>query len=130
MPHWVHGDRSERGQATVELVLALPILAVVIMAFVEASLIGADQVRVSHAAREGARVAAVDPDEAAVDRAVEASGLPGAEVGVSPTSSERSLGGPVTVSVAYHPEPHVPLIGHLFTFLTLRAEATMRVEQP
>jgi hypothetical protein len=122
--------RRERGQATVELVLALPILVVVVMAFVEAAMIGADQVRVSHAAREGARMATVDPAAAAVDRAVEASGLPGAEVEVTPGSSERRLGGPVTVSVAYHPKAHVPLIGHLFTLLTLRAEATMRVEQP
>lgn len=120
----------ERGQATVELVLALPILAIVIMAFVEVAMIGADRVRVSHAAREGARMAAVDSDPAAVDRAVEASGLPGAEVEVMPGSTERRLGGPVTVSVTYHPKAHVPLIGDLFTRLTLHAEATMRVEQP
>ncbi len=122
--------RRERGQATVELVLALPILAVVIMAFVEAAMIGADQVRVSHAAREGARMAAVDPDVAAVDSAVEASGLVGAEVEVTPAAAERRLGGPVTVSVTYHPKAHVPLIGDLFTILTLYGEATMRVEQP
>ena len=122
--------RRERGQATVELVLALPILAVVIMAFVEAAMIGADQVRVLHAAREGARMAAVDPDVAAVDSAVEASGLVGAEVEVTPAAAERRLGGPVTVSVTYHPKAHVPLIGDLFTILTLHAEASMRVEQP
>lgn len=126
----VRAVRREAGQATVELVLALPILAVVIMAFVEASLVGADQVRVSHAAREGARVAAVDPDPAAVDRAVAESGLPGASVDVSPPPAERQQGGPVTVTVEYHPESHIPLIGELFARLTLRAEATMRVEQP
>lgn len=122
--------RRERGQATVELVLALPILAVVIMAFVEAAMLGADQVRVSHAAREGARMAAVDPDVSAVEGAVEASGLPGAEVEVTPATAERRLGGPVTVSVKYQPRAHMPLIGNLFTLLTLHAEATMRVEQP
>jgi Flp pilus assembly protein TadG len=125
-------DRNGRegGQATIELALALPILVLVILAFLEASLVGADQVRVSHAAREGARVAAVKPETEAIEAAVRASGLSGAEVEIDPPPSQRTQGGAVTVTVRYHPRGHIPLIGELFTNLTLTSEATMRVEVP
>ena len=52
--------RRERGQATVELALGLPVVLLGVLLVVQVGLVVADQVRVVHAAREGVRVAAVD----------------------------------------------------------------------
>ncbi len=122
--------RGHDGQATVELALVLPILAVIVLAFLEVAMLGADQIRVVHAAREGARVAAVKPGTTDIEAAVEASGLPGASVEVRPPEAERRQGGAVTVEVTYGPEARIPLIGALFDGVTLSSVATMRVEQP
>ena len=122
--------RREEGQATVELALCLPLLALVLAALFEASMIAADQVRVWHAAREGARHAVVDPSEQSTESAAESVGLSPLEVEVTPESHHRVAGEPLTVRIAYEPDTHVPLIGKLFDGITLRASATMRIEQP
>ena len=50
---------GERGQAALEFALCLPILALLLLALVQVGLVVCDQVAVVHAAREGARAAAV-----------------------------------------------------------------------
>lgn len=121
---------DQRGQSTVELALCLPLVAIVLAVVVQVGVIARDRVRVWHAAREGARVAAVDPDADAVRRAAESSGLEPLTISVEPEVIERRQGEPVTVRVAYSPSLRVPVIGRLFENLTLDAEASMRIEQP
>ena len=121
---------GEGGQATVEMALCLPLLALVLAALFEASMIAADQVRVWHAAREGARHAAVDPSLDATHRAAEGVGLRPLRIEVTPESHHRVAGEPLTVRVSYEPDGRVPLIGRLFGGIELRAAATMRIEQP
>lgn len=121
--------RDEPGQATVELALCLPLLALVFAGLVEASLVALDQVRVWHAAREGARAAAVEPDPAAAKEAATRSGLQDLEVEVEPGAEERAPGRPATVSVAYPYESRVPVLGAAFEGLVLRGEATTRIER-
>lgn len=121
---------DERGQSTVELALCVPIVALLLAAVVEVGLVVADQGRVWHAAREAARVATVDDDHAQIQAAVVRTGLKGAEILVEPRSIYRRQGEPVTVSLRYRPPGHVPLIRELVDSIELRAEATMRVEQP
>lgn len=123
-------SRDERGQATVELALCLPLLALVCAGLVEASLLALDQVRVWHAAREAARVAAVEPDPAAARKAAEGSGLEALDVSVSPASQERAAGRATTVSLAYRYDGRVPFAGAAFETVVLRAEATTRIERP
>ncbi len=60
--------RNDRGQATVEFALVLPLLVVCIAGLVWVGQVVTLQVRLEHAAREGARAAAVEPEFAA-DRA-------------------------------------------------------------
>jgi hypothetical protein len=88
-----------------------------------------DQVLVVHAAREAAREAAVDPDPAAARRAAaEGSSLQIPRLHV--TVSERGRpGSRVRVDVRYRAPTDVPLVGAALGSLTLRASATMRVEQ-
>ena len=121
---------DQRGQATVELALCLPIVAIVLAVIVQVGVIARDHVKVWHAAREAARVAAVDPDEEAITRAAESAGLRPITVTVEPDVIERRQGEPVTVTVEHPPSLRVPVIGRLFEALTLDAEASMRIEQP
>ena len=57
----------ERGQATVEFALVLPLILFGLMAILQVGLVVRDQVAVVHAAREAARAASVDRDPAARD---------------------------------------------------------------
>lgn len=121
--------RSSRGQATVELVLALPILVVIIAAVIEIGALAVDHVRLWNAAREGARAAAVDPDGAAAERAAARAAPRGVSVEVVPLPQYRRQGQPVTVRVTYRPGGRTPL-GAVLSKVTLTAAATMRIERP
>jgi TadE-like protein len=121
---------GERGQSTVELALCLPILALVLTAAVEVSLLALDQVRLWHAAREAARVAVVDPDEDAIREAAEDSGLDHLRVSVDPGPAHRVQGEPLTARLAYTPDARVLLLEPLLSRLELRATSVMRIEQP
>jgi Flp pilus assembly protein TadG len=121
---------NERGQTTVELALCLPIVILVLAGVVEVGLIVADQARVWHAAREAARVAAVDDDEREIAYAATRAGLKPLDIEIEPDAIHRRQGDPVTVSVTYQPEGRVPMIGRLFERLELSGTASMRIEQP
>ena len=113
-----------------ELALCLPLLAVVVAAALEVVLLGVDQVRLWHAAREAARVAVVEPDQAEARRAVDRVGLEQVDVSIDPEAAYRVRGRPLEVNLVYHPVGHVPLLSALIERLELRASATMRIEEP
>jgi Flp pilus assembly protein TadG len=120
--------RREGGQATVEVALLLPLVATMLLAVVQVGLVVRDQVLVVHAAREGARAAAVDPTpEAAREGAEAAARLDPRRLRVD-LSGDTDLGGRLTVTVTYRSPTTVPLVGPLLGDRTLTAEATMRVE--
>jgi Flp pilus assembly protein TadG len=120
------GDRGDRGQATVELALALPIVCTLLLGVVQVAVVVADQLAVDLAAREGARAAAVAADPAGAARqAAERA------VSVRPLDVEvRSGGGTVTVSVRHTDHTDVPLIGLLVGDVVVSASATMVLEPP
>lgn len=122
--------RRQDAQASLELALCLPFVAVLLAALVEVGLLVADQTRLWHAAREAVRVAAVSPDGEEIRAAAETAGLTPLEVSVRPSSTGRVHGEPVTVSLSYRPPGHVPLVGQLIARFDMRAGATMRIEQP
>ena len=121
--------RRERGQATVELALGLPVVLLGVLLVVQVGLVVADQVRVVHSAREAVRVAAVD-DRASETRraALTAAGLRPARTAVE-ISGRGPPGGRVRVAVTYRAPTEVPLAGALLPDITLRSHATMRVER-
>jgi Flp pilus assembly protein TadG len=118
----VIADR-QRGQASVELALALPLLVIWLLAIVQLTLIVRDQLAVIHAAREGARAAAVSasPGSAASAAARQA-------IKESPLSVNTATGSTVTVQVSYASRTNVPLVGALLPDITVRATATMQWE--
>jgi hypothetical protein len=124
-----HPSGRDHGQATVELALVLPLIALVLTALVQAVVVARDQLLVVHAAREAARAAAVDPAPGAARHAAELSGPldPGRlEVDVS---GRAGAGSRVRTVVRYRQPTDLPLVGRLVGDVTLRAEATMRVER-
>jgi hypothetical protein len=119
----------QRGQATVELALGLPVVLIGVLLVVQVGLVVADQVRVVQAAREGVRVAAVD------DRPGEARRAALGAAGLEPARTEVEVAGRgppgawVLVVVTYRAPTEVPLAGALLPDVIVRARATMRVER-
>ena len=119
----------EEGQSTVELALVLPLVVVVLLAVVQVGLVVRDQVLVVHAAREGAREAAVEPaPDAARQAAVAGSSLEADRLDVA-VSGRGAAGSRVRVEVRYRAPTRVPVVGAVLGDLTLEATATMRVER-
>lgn len=120
--------RDGGGQASVELALVLPVVAVLLLTVVQTGLVVRDQVQVVHAAREAARQAAVDPAAGAPRRAaVAASSLEPGRLGVvvgRPAGRE----GLVKVDVSYRSPTSAPIIGALLPDIVLHARASMRRE--
>ncbi len=120
---------SSDEQSTIELALCLPALVVVIGFMLEVGFVATDQVRVWHAAREAARVAAVTGDSAAILDAARGPGLDSASVVVTPGGAGRSQGGAVTAAVTMKHPASIPVIGKLLG-VVLEGSATMRIESP
>jgi Flp pilus assembly protein TadG len=120
----------QRGSATVEFALILPMLFVVTLGLVQVSLLGRDQLLVEAAARAGARAAAVTDDQAAVVGAAlrAAPTLDPATLSVT-TVREGGRGDPVRVDVTYGDPMRVPFIEWLVgSVVDLHAGAVMRQE--
>ena len=122
-------SRGDGGQTTVELALALPVVAVVALGLLQVGLVVRDQILVTHAAREAVRAAAVSDDPAAPQAAAErgATGLDPARLRVAVVQREEP-GGSVEVRVTYRAATELPLVGPLVGDADLQASAVMRVE--
>ena len=119
------GRRSATGQATVEFTILLPAVAVVALALVQLGLVVHARVMVTHAAREGVRVAAVGGDDDAVVRTVAVAG------GLHPSRVRVAVdraGGRATVRIDYDASTDVAIVGELLGDVALSATATMRLE--
>jgi hypothetical protein len=121
---------GDRGQATVELALCLPLVAILLVVLMQVGVVVCDQTRLWHAAGEAAREASVDPDPGQIAQVAERSGLAPISLSVRPQSPYRSQGLPVTVALDYSPRSILPLLGRLVGGIRLHATATMRIEQP
>ncbi len=116
----------DRGQATVELALSLPLLCLFLCGLVQVAVIARDQVAVQLAAREAARAAAVAADARgegtrAAERATTLRPL-------HVTITEAA--GRVTATVTYADPTSVALIGPLLPEVGVTASVTMAVEPP
>lgn len=124
-----HRRVDGRGQATVELALILPLVALLLLALVQAAMVARDQVLVAHAAREAARAAAVADDVDATRRAAEQAGPLAAERLDVEVSGRSGVGSRVRVVVSYTVPTRLPLVGRAIDDVVLTASASMRVER-
>lgn len=115
----------DRGQATVEFALILPVLVLAVLAVIQVALVVRDHVALVHAAREAARAASVDPDPSRAVRAAHRT-LPQSKVDVG---ARPRVGEPITVTVTYTSHTDLPLVGPLFPDPTLTSSVSMRVEK-
>jgi len=116
---------KDRGQATVEFALLLPFFALLLLVIIQVGLVVHARVMVTHAAREGARAAAVGASDDDIRQAVAVAGdLPVHRLRVEVTRRN----GAVSVSVFYVDPTSVPLIGAMLSDVELAATATMRLE--
>ncbi len=121
---------GDRGSASVEFALVLPLVLTMALVLVQIGLFVKDQLVVEEAARAGARQAAVTTDdESARQAAVNAA------VGLDPSrldvTVERDGGGgdPVSVTVVYHAPVAIPIVRWLLpSVVDLSATASMRQE--
>ena len=116
----------DRGQATVEFALALPLVAILVLGVVQLVVVARDQLAVELAAREGARAAVVaaSPAAAASTAATSAVRLDPLDVAV------HAAGDRVTVTVRHRTSTDVPLIGAVIGDVEVSATVTMQREPP
>ena len=122
--------RRQDGQATVELVLVLPVVVLALLLVIQVALVARAQIVVVEAAREGARAAAVERTEVAATAAVVRTlGLPR---GCAPAevSIGGGQGGIATVTVECRVPTDVPLVGPLLGDPVVEASSAMLVEDP
>ncbi len=121
--------RDDGGQATVELALVLPVFVMLLLLLVQVAVLVRDQVMVIHAAREGARAAAVTGanGDAAEKAALAAAGLPlrSTDVITTPPGPKHDL---VRVQVQYTDSTDIPIIGRLLGDVRVTGTVSMRVE--
>lgn len=114
--------REERGQATVEFALVLPLLILCALVLLHVGTAVVTQVQLEHAAREGARAAAIEPD-----RASSAASSAVTQAINRPTTTATRMGAEfVTVEVTTQ-LAFLPVLGAGGS-RTLQADATMRRE--
>lgn len=121
--------REDRGQATVELALLLPLVAVLLLLILQIGLVLRDQLMVVHAAREAARSAAVadgDPEVAARSGAERSGSLDRDRLDLT----TRSMDGDrrISVEVRYRSTTEVPLVGLLLPDIDLGETLVMTRE--
>ncbi len=121
--------RGVRGQAAVELALVLPLLVLLALMLCQVGLVVRDQVLVIHAAREGGRASAVDPDPEAARRAAVSSGSLAPDRLEVAVSGRGGPGSRVEVTVRYRSATDLPLVGPLVGDVELSGSASMRVEK-
>lgn len=119
-------QRGDRGQSTVEFALVLPLVAILLLGFLQAGIFLRDHLLVQSAAREGAREAAVTADRSRIERAAMRS-AGGLDVTVN-VDRGADRGDPVSVVVTARPTA-IPLVGAIVSGQSLRSEAVMRVER-
>jgi Flp pilus assembly protein TadG len=117
---------TDRGQATIEFALCLPLVVVFVLVVLQVAIVVRQQLAVDLAAREAARAAAVSgaPQQAAraaVDR-IEVLEAPSVDVSLGPDT--------VDVTVSQTVRIDMPIVGAMVRDISVSGTATMALEPP
>ncbi|WP_170180355.1 TadE/TadG family type IV pilus assembly protein [Desulfoglaeba alkanexedens] len=124
------GNKAEKGAAAVEFAIILPILIMLLFGIFQFGIAFNNYIAITHAAREGARLAAVDPlnpddlKEIIIQRAYPVPLKEGDITIRTPEGTE--VGQPVEVEISYDITIEIPLVGSWSIPLTNKA--VMRLE--
>lgn len=122
-----------RGQALVEFALVFPILVIVILGTIDLGRAVYDYNTVGNAARTGVRVAIVSQTDASIRNAAKAQAvlldLQDTDVVVTyGCASPYSIGCIASVKVTYQYHPTTPVIGQMFSTITLTSTTHLPIE--
>jgi len=117
--------RSERGQATVELALVLPVVVVLLLLVMQAGLAVRDRLVVLHGVRVAARAVIVEPTGSAAGEALRRSGVGAA--GTVTLGGELRPGGLAEVTVTMRPTT-VPIVGRVLGGRPVSERLVVQVE--
>ncbi|MCL5985847.1 MAG: pilus assembly protein [Actinobacteria bacterium] len=119
--------KGENGASAVEFAIILPLLVVLIFGIVEFGIAYNNYLAITHAAREGARVAAVDLTNPDLENIIRERAYPVTPDVISVSTPEGvKIGDPVVVEITYTIHIEIPFVGSWDIPLTSRA--TMRLE--
>jgi len=121
--------KNEKGASAVEFALILPLLIMLVFGIVQFGIAFNNYITITHAAREGARIAAVDlnnPDlkNIIIERAFPVQ-ITEDDIVIS-TTEEKNIGDPVEVEITYNISITIPLVGSWD--IPLKNKAIMRLE--
>ena len=122
------GRRSDRGQATVELALVLPVLVAVILISLQVVAVMRDSMALGGAGRAAARRAIVEPDLERVRSAAVAETRLDPSRLVVEVDGEDAPGGFATVTLTYRSPSEMALVGRLIGDITLTETFVVRRE--
>lgn len=120
--------RGEKGQAAVELALLLPLIVLILLLIAQIGLVVEHQILVVHAAREGAREAAVNSSAKSIESIVRRRVVLDDNRLRVVIKRSKVVGGDANVQVFYSDPTNVPLVGKLIPDVKLASEVTTRVE--
>lgn len=123
--------KKNKGQALVEMAIILPVLIALIFGMTDFARVLNGYLAATEASREGARVAALSGNNAAVELAVvnAAPSLDPTKLTVATVPETRNRGDSVTVTVTYNIEIITPLVNTMLTNpLPIICQTIMRVE--
>lgn len=120
--------RSERGQASVELAVILPVVMILLLAVVQAAVLVRDRMAAVAAVRVAARAVVVDPEPRAATDALAAAGGRVADARVE-VGGARRAGGLAQVTVRLEPT-RLPIVGRAIGAVRIEERLTVLVEGP
>lgn len=118
---------DQRGSAVIEFAMVLPLVLALMLGIVEVAVVARSEMQLIHAAREGAREAAVSPDASRAVGAVRTALGPAGDRASISVSRPAEVGETARVSVRLPYRVAAPLFGGVS--LELHATAAMRVER-
>jgi len=122
----VRSGGKDRGQASVEFALVLPLVLIVLLGLLQVGIFMLEKLQVSGAAREGAREAAVTSDRDRIENAAKRA-APTLDIQVEVNRGDQR-GDPAVVGVSA-PPTEVPIMGSIVAGRPLKSTATMRIER-
>lgn len=123
--------KNKKGQALVEMAIILPVLVALIFGMTDFARVLNSYLATTEASREGARVAALSGNDAAVELAVTnaAPNLDPIKLTVTTVPATRTRGDSVTVTVTYSIDIITPLVNTMLTNpMPISSQTIMRVE--
>ena len=117
-------SRLDRGQATVEFALTIPVLVIALLGVIQVFVILVDRIHLVHVTRDAARAASVGDDPRSAAEMVIDRSFPDREISLTVSTSDDV----VTVEMVLSNPTDVPIIGRFLPEVELRESLSMLAE--